>query len=80
MTPLSAPKMRTAKGLLEELQREDPDTEITLHYIRGIIKKGMLPVCNVGPRRLVNYDTFKCFLENGGSRSDDGDKGFIRPQ
>ena len=31
---MAIPRMRTAEKVLEEIKREDPETEVTLHYIR----------------------------------------------
>lgn len=50
------PRMRTAGKVLEIIQAEDPGTEVTLHYIRQLIKTGAVPSVAVGRKRLVDAD------------------------
>ena len=57
-------RMRFASQALEELKREDPDTPITLHYIRTLARKGLIPCVQIGRRRLINYDALIAFLED----------------
>ena len=51
-----AARMRFPAQALEELRREDPDTPITLNYIRALAASGEIPVVMIGRRRLINYD------------------------
>ena len=37
------PRMRTATGALEIIKQQDPDTAVTLHYIRQLISSGKVP-------------------------------------
>ena len=67
-------RMRTAKSLLREIQTQDPDTEITLHYLRKLIASGAIPVVHVGRKNLV--DMVLDYLSN--SRYHDTDQ-FIGP-
>ncbi len=50
------PRMRTAGKVLELIRTEDPGTEVTLHYIRQLIKVGAVPSVAVGRKRLVDAD------------------------
>lgn len=50
------PRMRTASKVLEIIKEQDPDTEVTLHYIRQIIKTGAVPCVTVGRKKLVDAD------------------------
>lgn len=60
-----AVRMRFARQALEELKREDPETKVTEHYIRHLIKTGAVPSVTVGKnRRLINYDKLLLYLEN----------------
>lgn len=58
------PRMRSARGVLEELKRIDPDTPITIHFVRGLFKSGEVPVVCAGNRQFVNLDTVLDFLAN----------------
>lgn len=49
-------RMRTAGKVLEIIKEEDPDTEVTLHYIRQLIKTGTVPCVTVGRKKLVDAD------------------------
>lgn len=57
-------RMRFPAQALEELKKEDPDTPITLHYIRTLARKGLIPCVQIGRRRLLNYDALVEYLVN----------------
>ena len=42
------PRMRTASKAYRLILEQDPDSEITLHYIRHLIASGAVPVIHVG--------------------------------
>ncbi len=56
------PRMRDAKGVLAEIQEADPGSPITIHFVRGLIKSGEIPVVEAGNRKFVNVDTVLDFL------------------
>lgn len=58
-------RMRTAESLLKEIRAQDPDTEITLHYLRKLIARGAIPVVHAGRKNLVNMDLVLDYLANG---------------
>lgn len=58
----SLPRMRDAKGVLAEIQKVDPGSPITIHFVRGLIKSGELPVVEAGNRKFVNVDVVLDFL------------------
>lgn len=58
----SLPRMRDAKGVLAEIQTIDPETPITIHFVRGLIKSGEIPVVEAGNRKFVNVDMVLDFL------------------
>lgn len=62
---MSVPRMRTAERALEEIKREDPETEITLHYIRAMIRAKAVPVAVCGRKKLVNLDALMELLRGG---------------
>lgn len=57
-------RMRFPQQAFEELKKEDPDTPITLNYIRRLSASGLIPVVMIGRRRLLNYDALLEFLRN----------------
>ncbi len=63
-------RMRFAAQALEELRKEDPQTPVSLHYIRSLAASGKVPVVRVGRRRLINYDALLQYLENPGAEED----------
>lgn len=56
-------RMRTAPGALEIIKQQDPETAVTLHYLRHLIKTGKIPCVPVGRKKLVNVDKLLDFLE-----------------
>lgn len=59
------PRMRTAEGVLLQLQADDPGTQMTLCAIRKIIRSGAVPVVPCGRKKLVDYDGFLSYLQSG---------------
>ncbi len=57
------PRMRTAQGALEIIKEQDPNTSVTLHYLRHLIKTGEIPCVPVGRKKLVNVDKLIDFLK-----------------
>ena len=62
---MTMPRMRTAKKVLAEIKQADPDTEVTLHYIRALIRAEAVPVVCCGRKKLVNVDAVMELLANG---------------
>lgn len=61
------PRMRNAEGVLAELKAQDPETRITLNFIRGLIRSGEIPVVQAGVQKLVNVDLVFDYLANRGT-------------
>ena len=62
---MSIPRMRTAEKVLEEIKAADPNTEVTLYYIRALIRAEAVPVVCCGRKKLVNVDSVMELLANG---------------
>lgn len=60
---MATPRMRTAPGALQIIKEQDPGTEVTLHYLRRLIKTGAIPSVPVGRKKLVNVDKLIEFLK-----------------
>lgn len=54
------PRMRTAKYAMDEIRAQDPNTEISLRFIRSVVNTGKIPVVCVGRKKLFDMD---CLLE-----------------
>ena len=59
---MPTPRMRTAPGALQIIKEQDPGTEITLHYLRRLIKTGAVPCVPVGRKKLVDVDKLIDYL------------------
>lgn len=62
---MSIPRMRTAERVLDEIKQADPGTEVTLHYIRALIRAEAVPVVVCGRKKLVNVDAVMELLASG---------------
>ncbi len=57
-------KIRTIRGTLEELRKEDPDCAITESCIRKLCKDGTIPYQKSGSKYLINFeDVRKLFVK-----------------
>ena len=59
---MSSVLMRFPAQALAELRKDDPDTPVSLNYIRRLAASGKVPVVMVGRRRLINYDALLDYL------------------
>ncbi len=59
-------RMRFPQQALEELRRIDPETPVSVSFIRRLVKTGAVPSVPVGAgkRRLVNLDALIEYLGN----------------
>ena len=55
-------RMRTIKQLAEHYQSNDPDTAITVHFIRQLVLSGCLPCVYAGVKRLIAIEDMDEFL------------------
>lgn len=62
--------MRTAQQTYDLIHKEDPDSSISLWYIRSLVKQGKIPAIKAGCKYLINFDKFMEFL-NGKPVEDD---------
>ena len=62
---MAIPRMRTAERVLEEIKAADPNTDVTLHYIRALIRAEAVPVVCCGRKKLVNVDSIMELLACG---------------
>ncbi len=64
------PRMRTAEGVLKIILEQDPESAVTLRFIRRIISEGRVPVCLVGRKKLVDADEVIRYITTGNVRPD----------
>ena len=64
---MAIPRMRTAAQVLAEIKKVDPNTCVTLSYIKRVIHEEKIPVLSAGKKKLVNLDDFIEFLSKGDS-------------
>ena len=59
-------RMRFAAQALDELRKLDPETPVTLRFIKQLMRTGAIPSVPVGngTRRLLNFDALVAYLEN----------------
>lgn len=74
---MGIPRMRIAADVLAEIKALDPDTRITLHYIRSIINQGKVPVRKAGTKKLVDVDKVLEYLAHG-DENEESQTGEIR--
>ena len=60
---MATPRMRTAERVLEIIKAEDPDTEVTLYYLRQMIRAEAVPVA-----RQAAQDTSRLTAKIGRAR------------
>jgi len=58
------PRMRLIKEAYKEIKSKDPDSAITMNYIRKLIVGGTVPSRKAGNKYLVNMDILENYLNN----------------
>lgn len=59
------PRMRTADGALAIIREQDPESAVTLRFIRKLIATGAIPYVPVGKKKLINVDALIAYLGEG---------------
>ena len=54
--------IRTIKGVVDELRKDDPDSSVTEWAIRKWIKTGAIPSVRSGNKYLLDVDVIRTFL------------------
>ncbi len=57
-------RMRTSQQVYNQIHNDDPDSCISLWYIRSLVKQGKIPVVKAGCKYLINYDKFMDYLNS----------------
>ena len=64
MSCISAVRMRFAQQCVNELKTLDPSCPVSVHLVRSLAKRGLVPSVQIGNRRLINFDALLDYLEN----------------
>ena len=59
------PRMRTAPKIVAEIMVLAPETEVTEHYVRQLVKAGAVPVVWAGNKALINLNDVLDLLRVG---------------
>lgn len=80
MSETRLPPMRTLKQAYEEIKTADPESAITMSYLRRLVVSGKIPAVKAGTKYLLNMDTLQEYLQNPGEfeRPAQEEKGVIR--
>lgn len=60
---MATPRMRTAAGAVATIKELDPGSEVSVHFVRQLIKTGQIPSVPVGCKRLVDVDRLLDYLK-----------------
>ncbi len=71
-------RMRFPSEALEELKKIDPDTPVTLNFIRTLARSGKIPFVPIGNRRLLNFDALLDYLQSPPAAREPEEYGQIR--
>lgn len=77
---MSLPRMRTATQLADEYRAKDPQTALSVYFLRRLISDGKVPFIKAGKKYLINADAVDAYLAAGQPADDRSTKsGIIRP-
>lgn len=62
------PTMRSIPAVVAEIRKYDPETAVTEHYIRILVKEGRIPHRNAGRKVLVSMDAVYSYLSGEDNR------------
>lgn len=63
----SLPRLRTIPKIVEEIKKLDPESEITVRFVREGIANGKIPVMRLGNKMLARLDDVIAYFDNESS-------------
>ncbi len=60
----SIPRMRGIKQAIEEVKQADPESAVTVYWLRRAIKQGLVPCVFAGGKQLIPMSALYAYLEN----------------
>lgn len=64
-------RMRTISQCMEYFRTEDPESSISVHYLRQLVKQSKVPVFLAGRKQLVNLDKLIDYLNSEPLKDDE---------
>lgn len=61
------PRLRTIPKIVEEIKKLDPESEITVRFVREGIANGKIPVMRLGNTMLARLDDVIAYFDNEAS-------------
>ena len=61
------PRLRTIPKIVEEIKKLDPESEITVRFVREGIANGKIPVMRLGNKMLARLDDVIAYFDNEAS-------------
>lgn len=61
-------RMRTVTKIVAEIRAMDPSSGVSQHYVRQLVKSGIVPVVWAGTKALINLDDVLEVLRKGTAR------------
>ena len=61
------PRLRTIPKIVEEIKKLDPESEITVRFVREGIANGKIPVMRLGNKMLARLDDVIAYFDNESS-------------
>ncbi len=59
------PVVLTIKDAMQKIKQDCPDTAISEHFFRQLIRDGVLPASKAGNKALINMDVLSEYLSKG---------------
>ena len=59
---MSLPRMRGLSEAVKEIKEQDPNTALTAHALRIMVKSGALPCIRAGNKYLINMAVLERYL------------------
>lgn len=56
-------RIRTIQGAVDAIRAEDPGTAITAHYLRALVRSGMVPSQKAGCKYLLSIEDVLDYFE-----------------
>lgn len=75
---MALPRMRGIADAAAEIRAADPNTAITPHFLRRLVKTGTIPCVLCGAKYLVNMDELERYLQNPAPLREDAQAGIRR--